>query len=185
MKKVLIFILGLPGSGKSLAADALRKRFHAKVFKPGDIIREEVKRRGWANTPDNDRKVSMWFHRGREHLIARRIWGKIRKENGMIIIDGLRTPTHLSVLRRLYKGQVIIIKMQSSFNIRSKRTISRGRFGKLESAANLKARDAREMRNLSGLGYLMKRADYTINNSKLTRRQMEKKVVELAETILR
>jgi dephospho-CoA kinase len=184
MKKVLIFILGLPGSGKSLAADALRKSFHAKVFKTGDIIREEVKKRGWKNTPENDKMMSLWFHDGRERLIVKRLWSKIKSEKGMVVIDGLRTPTHLCMLRRLYKGQVIIIKMQSKFNVRVRRTITRARFGKLESAANLRSRDSREMREFRGLRQLMKKADYTIDNAKLTRRQMEKRVVRLVESIL-
>jgi adenylate kinase family enzyme len=70
MKNALILIIGLPGSGKSFAASVIKKRFHARVFETGDVIREEIKRRGWKYTPKNDAKVRDWFHSGREHMIV-------------------------------------------------------------------------------------------------------------------
>jgi dephospho-CoA kinase len=185
MKKALIFIAGLPGSGKSLAAAVIRKRFHAKSFKPGDIIREEVKRRGWKNTPENDKKVRLWFHDGREHLISKRLWEKIRKEEGIVVIDGLRSVKHLIVLRKLYKGKIALIKVQSSFGVRAKRSGERGRFGKLDTAQNLRKRDKSELGDLRGQKQLLERADYTIDNSNLSRKQLEKRVVVLVKSILK
>lgn len=185
MKKALIFITGLPGSGKSFAADMIRKHFHAKSFKPGDIVREEISRKGLDNTPENDMKMRLWFHRGREHIIAKRLWRKIRNEKGIVVIDGLRTPKHLSILKSLYKGQVIVIRMDSSFDKRSLRTIKRGRFGKLETSALLKSRDKSETQKLKGLIRVMKRADYSIDNSNLTKRQSERRIVSLVKAALK
>jgi dephospho-CoA kinase len=185
MVRALIFITGLPGSGKSFAAEVIKRRFHAKTIKSGDVIRDEIRRRGWKYTPENDRRASLWFHQGREHLIAKRMWGKMKNYKGIVVIDGLRTPKHLFVLRKLCKGRVIVLRIDSSFKSRSKRTIKRARFGEKESAALLRSRDKRETESLKGLNQVMKKADYAIDNSGLTKSQMEGRVVAMVRDVLK
>jgi len=184
MKKALILIVGLPGSGKSFAADVIKKHFHAKVLETGDVIREEVKRRGWPLTPENDKKVRLWFHSGREHLIVERIWKKMKNDKGLVIIDGLRSPKELTIFKKIYKGNIFLIKIISSFEVRAQRSIKRGRFGRLESVKYLRERDKSELSDLVGLKQLLRKADYSIDNSKLTKKQMEKKVVSLIKSII-
>jgi dephospho-CoA kinase len=184
MKKALILIVGLPGSGKSFAADVIKKHFHAKGLKTGDIIREEIKRRGLRYTPENDAKMRLWFHSGREHLIVERLWKKMKNYKGIVVIDGLRSPKELAMFKKFYKDKIFLLKIHSSFKIRAQRAIKRGRFGKLESIKYLKERDKSELSELIGLKQLLKKADYTIDNSELTRKQMERKVVSLIRSIL-
>ena len=184
MKKALILIVGLPGSGKSFAADVIKKHFHAKVLETGDVIREEIKRRGWDYNPENDKKVRLWFHTGREHLIVKRLWEKIKNYRGVVVIDGLRSPKELAIFKKIYKGNIFLIKIKSSFKVRAQRSIKRGRFGKLESVKYLKDRDKSELSELVGLKQLLRKADYTIDNSKLTKKQMEEKVVNLIKKII-
>jgi len=184
MKKALILIVGLPGSGKSFAADVTRKHFHAKALKTGDIIREEIKRRGLPYTPENDTKVRLWFHTGREHLIVERLWKKMKNYKGIIVIDGLRSPKELAMFKKLYKGKIFLIQIRSSFKMRTQREIERGRFGKDESVKYLKDRDKSELGKLVGLKQLLKKADYTIDNSSLSKKQMENKVVSLVKSII-
>jgi dephospho-CoA kinase len=184
MKKALILIVGMPGSGKSFAADVVKKRFHAKALKTGDVIREEIKRRGLPYTPENDTKVRLWFHTGREHLIVKRLWKKMKNFEGIVVIDGLRSPKELAMFKKLYKGKIFLIKIKSSFRVRTQREIERGRFGKLESIKYLKNRDKSELSELVGLKYLLKKADYIIDNSNLSKKQMEDKVVNLVKSII-
>ena len=183
MKKALFLIVGLPGSGKSLAAEIIKKHFHANAFKTGDVIRDEIKRRGLPYTPASDTKMRLWFHTGREHLIVERLWKKIKNENGIVVIDGLRSPKELAMFKNLYKEKIILIKIVSSFKIRAQRKIERGRFGKQESIKYLRERDKSELGKLIGLKQLLKKADYTIDNSRLTKKQMEGKVVRLIKKI--
>jgi dephospho-CoA kinase len=185
MKNVMILITGLPGSGKSFVASAIKKHFHARVFETGDVIREEIKRRGWKYTPRTDAKVRDWFHSGREHMIVERIWKKVKNKKGLVVVVGLRSLGELYMLKRLYKGKVILLKTVSPFRIRAQREIERGRFGRLESIKYLRERDRSELKSLVGLRSLLKRADYTINNSNLTKKQTEKKVVGLVRSIKR
>jgi len=184
MKKALILIVGKPGSGKSFAASVIKKHFHAKTFRTGDMIREEIRRRGLKYTPENDKKMRLWFHSGREHLIVERLWKKVRLCKGIVVIDGLRSPKEVAMFRKLFKGKIFLIKIQSSFKARAKRTMKRERFGKLESVRYVKERDRSELSELVGLKQLLKRADHTIDNSRLSKRQMEKKVVKLVKSIL-
>ncbi|MEM5872345.1 MAG: AAA family ATPase [Candidatus Aenigmatarchaeota archaeon] len=185
MKKALILIIGLPGSGKTFAASVIKKHFKAKVFETGDVIREEIKRRKLPYTPENDRKMRLWFHSGREHLIVERLWKKVKNCKGITVIVGLRSPKELAMLKKLYKGKIFIIKIISSFKVRAQREIKRGRFGKQESIKYLKERDKSELSELVGLRQLLKKADYTIDNSKLSKKQMEKKVVSLIKELLK
>lgn len=184
MKKALILIVGLPGSGKSFAALVIKKHFNAKILKTGDVIRKEIKRRGLKYTPENDTKMRLWFHSGREHLIVERLWNKMKSYKGIVVIDGLRSPKELYMFKRLYKDKIFLIKIESSFKVRAQREIERGRFGKQESIKYIKERDKSELGELVGLRQLLKKADYTVNNSKLTKRQMEIKTVKLVRSLI-
>jgi dephospho-CoA kinase len=86
----------------------------------------------------------------------------------------------IKLLKKLYKGNVIVIAVISSFKIRSHREIRRKRFGKSESLEYLRKRDSNEKR--IGLGTLIKNADFKINNSKLSKRQMETRLVRLVNS---
>lgn len=184
MKKALILIVGKPGSGKTFAASVISKRFKAKVFRTGDVIREEIGKKGLKYTPENDKKMRIWFHSGREHLIVERLWKKVRLCKGIVVIDGLRSPKELAMLKKLYRGKVVLIKIQSSFKARARRSKKRARFGKLDTEKYLKDRDKSELSGLVGLKQLLARADHTIDNSKLTRKQMENRTVKLVKSIL-
>lgn len=184
MSKALILIIGLPGSGKSFAASVIKKHFHAKVFENGDIVRDEIRKRGLPYTPENDTKIRLWFHRGREHLIVERLWKRMRVEKGVVVVVGFRSPKELTMIKRLYDGRIFLIRIKSSFRARSQREIKRGRFGKAESISYLRSRDKSELSDLVGLRQLLKKADYTIDNSRLSKRQMERKVFELVRELL-
>lgn len=182
MKLPLIVIVGLPGAGKSFAGQILKKRFNAQVFETGDIIREEIERRGLKYTPETDKKMRHWFHPGRENLIVKTILLKLEKSKKKVkVVVGFRCYKEIKLLKSHYKGNVVVIAVVSSFKIRAKREMKRRRFGKSETLRYLKKRDKDEKR--IGLQTLLKRADFIIDNSKLTKKQMETKLVKLVKRI--
>lgn len=163
--KILMCITGLPGSGKSFVADMISKRYGAKVFHSGDIIREEVKKRGLAYTPENDRKVAEWFHSdGREKLLVKRAWNQVKDSAGwIVIIDGFRSYPEILYLKELSGKNPVLVKVTAPFKVREKRELARGRFKHGETVSYLKQRDADEMKR--GLARMLKKAQYKIDNS--------------------
>jgi dephospho-CoA kinase len=181
---IVILLVGLPGCGKSTIANYIRDKLGAAVFLSGDIIREEVKRRGMSYTPENDARIAHWFHtQGRECLVVRRLWVKIRKsKRKIIVIDGLRSETQLVCLKKIANVRPIIISIKSSQNVRVRRELKRGRFGKKESVAYVKFRDRLEKGH--GILGLMKRADYTIDSTRLGVSQTNARVSKIIKAII-
>ena len=184
MKKTLILITGLPGSGKSAAADIIAKRYGAKIYHTGDIIREEVKRRKLPYTPASDKKVAKWFHTGgREKVLAERAWEKVRRtRKKIIILEGFRNVDNVRHIEDVSGLDPVIIEVKVPFRIRAKRELERGRFKKGENMAYLRRRDEQEKKR--GLGYLLKLDHYEIDNSG-TLKDLEKNIDKLMKRILK
>ena len=182
MKKIVL-IVGLPRSGKSLAADIIKRKFKAEVFHSGDIVRDEVKRRGMKYTPQSDALVAHWFNTcGREKILTKRVWGSVKKsEKDLIVIEGFRSPKNLQYLKLYYKRKPAVIYINSSFKARARRESEKKRFGKSETLEYLRFRDRLERRH--GIMKLVKKADYTINNSDFTKKQLEKELVKVVKKI--
>ena len=182
MKKIIL-IVGLPGSGKSLASEIIKRKFKAEKFSSGDIIREEIKRRGWKYTPENDRKIADWFHTGdREKLLVKRTWSKIKNSRRKyIVIDGLRSVEGYVYLKNIAESKPIIISILAPFNVRVKREIARGRFGKTGIASYLRNRDKSEGK--IGVNKLMRKADFRIYNPNISKKQFEKRVLDIVKKI--
>lgn len=184
MPQKLILIVGLPGSGKSTVAEFIKKKFNADIVNTGDIIREEVKRRGLDYTPENDAKIAHWFHTGgREKMLVERAWSKIKKsKKEIIVVETFRSDKNLKYLEEIAKTKPVVISVVSSFKVRVKRELERGRFGKNESIKYIRFRDKLEKSH--GILKLMKKADYTIDNSKLSIKQTQDKIGKLLNEIL-
>lgn len=182
MKK-LIIIVGLPGSGKSFAANIIKRKFKAEAFHTGNIIREEIKRRGWKYTPKTDALVAHWFHTSdREKLLVKRVWSKIKKsKKKLIVIEGLRSVKQLKYLKAYYKRKPVVIFIKTSLKVRVKRELKRGRFGKQETLDYLRFREKLEKRH--GILKLIKKTNYTIDNTNLTKKQFENKIIKLIKKI--
>ncbi len=180
MKKIIV-VVGMAGSGKSFAADIFAEKLHTKVFRTGDVIREEIKKRGLEYNPGNDAKIAHWFHtQGREKLIIKRTWDKIKKYNrDIVVVEGCRAAEELFFLRKYSKINLIIIAIKADFDTRLERTLERKRFGKAEGRAYMKSRNRLEIHH--GIGKVIREADYSIDNSELSKKQMKKRIAELAK----
>ena len=183
MKKIIL-IVGMPGSGKSYAADVAKKKFKAKIINTGDIIREEVERRGLKYSPSADASIAHWFHQyGREALVVQKVFEMIqRSRKKIIIVEGFRDVDQLEILEDLLNHKVSMIAIKSHFRIRWKRELERGRFGKEESKEYIKNRDISEKHR--GLQRLMRRAKHKIDNNG-TRKQLETKVIKLVRRLIK
>jgi len=183
MKK-LILITGLPGSGKSVAADMIAKKYDAKIYHTGDLIREEVKKRKLPYTPASDKKVAEWFHKdGNEKLLAKRAWDKVKRtKKNIIILEGFRNVRNVRAIEELSGLRPVLVEVKVPFRIRAKRELARGRFKKGETLGYLRKRDQREKKR--GLGYLLRLDKYEIDNSG-TLEDLEKNIDKLMKRILK
>lgn len=182
--KKVILITGMAGSGKSHAADVIRKKFKAKVIHSGDIIREEVERRGLKYSPSADAAVAHWFHSyGREALIVQKVFEKIkRSRTKLIIVEGFRNVDQLEILEDLLNHKVSLIAIKCNYRLRWKRELKRGRFGSAESKEYVKNRDISEKHR--GIQRLMRRAKHKIDNNG-TKKQLESKIIRLVKRLIK
>lgn len=180
MKNQKIFILvGMPGSGKTLATEIIKKKFNAHIIHTGSLIKEEVKRRGWKYTPENDKKMRLWFNLGREDLLAKRTWDKVKKKKGLIVIECPRAIGHLDGINKRAGYEIPVIYLYCPFKVRARRMQKRHRF-KHETIKYLRDRDRSELR--VGMGKVIKRAKYRISNQG-NKKQLEKNIIKLFKKI--
>lgn len=171
-------IVGMPGSGKTTAADLLGKFLRIKVVHSGDIARAEIKRRGWKLTPETDLKIRKYFHsHGREHIMVDRTLEQFKGD--INIVESFRSMKEIDILRK--RGyEVIIILIHAPFAVRAKRQQLRGRLGPRETLKYLKSRDKHELS--IGLEQVIKEADFVIQN-RGTAKQLEAHIKGFAKTI--
>ncbi len=183
MKKVIL-IVGMPGSGKSYAADAMRNKFGAKVIHSGDIIREEVEREGLKYSPTADAAIAHWFHSyGREALIVQKVFEMIQKsKKELIVVEGFRNLDEVQILQDLLNHKVSVVAIKSSFKTRYRRELARGRFGKQETTEYIKNRDISEKHH--GIVRLITKAKYKIDNNG-SKSDLERKVFRLINRLLK
>ena len=185
MSKKLILIVGLAGSGKSTISKFIKNKFNADVFRTGDIIREEIRRKGLERTTKNEISIANWFfaNRKREKIIIERIAEKIKKSNKkIIVIEGLTTYENLKYLEKLVEIKPIIFSVTTTLNMRVKRESKRCRFHKKRNTEYVKSRD--DFEKSRGIDKLMKKADYTIDNSKLNKKQTNERANRIMKEIL-
>ena len=160
---IVIAVTGMPGSGKSIVARILAERLGYPLLVMGDIVREEVVRRGLELTVYNVEMVAEELRRlGGPGFVAELVVEKARKLNSQgVIVDGVRSLDEVQILSSL--GRVYIVAVHSPPNLRYQRLISRMREGDVRGLEEFRLRDEANLR--LGIGSVIALADYMIVNS--------------------
>ncbi len=172
MPNKLVAVVGMCGSGKSLLSDLLVKEGYGYV-RFGQVVLDEVKRRGVAPTETLEREIRENF-RKELGMAAIAILNLPKFETllaqGNVVGDGLYSWDEYKILKEKYGDNLIVVAVYSPPQIRYERLEKRfsdatdvnlrNRGFSRESAA---ARDVAEIENMAKGGPIAM-ADYTILN---------------------
>jgi len=162
--KVIVFV-GMPGAGKSVCVDYLRRKGLPYVYF-GGITLDEVKRRGMEVNAASEKFV-------REDIRAKegkgayavRIIGQIEElfhqGHDKVVVDGLYSWTEYKIFKESFGHNAIIIGIVSPRKFRHKRLAERAERPLTEEEAS--ARDYAEIENIEKGGPIAN-ADYYLAN---------------------
>lgn len=174
-KKVLLAVVGLPGAGKSAAADFFREKGFP-VVRLGQITDEIIKEKGLSFTVENERKVREELRR-KEGMAAYMVANgpKIKKllnDEKVVVIDGMRSYEEYLYAKKVFKN-IFLLAIVADKKLRYKRIKAR----KVRSNLRGEKRDVQEVLNLN-MGPTIALADkIVINNG--TVRDLEDKLEEV------
>jgi len=145
---------GMPGSGKTEAVK-IAQRQGIKVVRMGDIIWEEVTRRGLRINDDNVGRIASELRvtQGKD-IWARRILLKIREDT--VIIDGVRSYEEVETFKKRLRD-FTLVAIHASPTVRYNRILQRKRTDDATTLEQLQKRDARE--RAWGIGNVIAMAD--------------------------
>ena len=161
----VVGVVGMPASGKSEAA-CLARDEGVPVVTMGDVIRDEVERRGLEPTDDHmgDVATSLREEEG-DGAVARRCADEIRaKDAPVVVVDGLRSDDEADYFRDEFDDgdRFVLVAVEAPFETRLKRVRARDRDDDVATADELRERDDRELGY--GMGEAIDDADVRIVN---------------------
>lgn len=161
-----IGLVGLPGSGKTVAANMLAEHLGLEILTMGDVVREEARRRVIPESPAEMRQLMVTLREEEgEAVIALKCLQKISQFSNalkkVVIIDGLRSVSELEAFQQGLHS-FYLIAILASPQIRFHRLQNRDRSDDPSAWGIFEARDTVEVK--VGVTALLERADYSIKN---------------------
>ncbi|RQD82910.1 flagellar hook-basal body complex protein FliE [Methanosalsum natronophilum] len=161
--KIIAFV-GMPASGKSEASN-VASDYDIDVIVMGDIIRNEIKKRGLEIADSNAGNIAneLRLNEGMD-AIAKRCAPIIDNLNkDIVVIDGIRGIAEVEYFKTIYGNNFKLISIEAPQEDRFKRIVDRNRNDDVNSLNELIRRDERELR--WGMGQAMSVADIVIKNT--------------------
>ncbi len=171
--QVLVFaFVGAPAAGKTEAA-SVAKELGIPVITMGEVIREELRKRG---LPLNDKNAGRIANelRAREGMdaIAKRCIPRIKarkksagKNQKVVVVDGVRGMAEVEAFKKEFGNDFVLVRVDAPLSLRYERIRSRGRGDDLDllSLEEFKNREKRELG--WGMEEAMKKADKIVENT--------------------
>ena len=172
----IVAITGMPGAGKSTAAQALVKQGWKRVVM-GDVIRSETRRRGLEPNARNTGEVmrSLREERG-EAAVADLCLETIAKMGAdKVVVDGIRSVAEVDAFRK--RADVMLVAVDASPTRRFELLKERGRSDDPLSREMFEQRDLRELG--VGIGEAIALADATVSNEFATTDELESQMTKV------
>lgn len=161
MEKIIVLVAGMPGSGKTIVAEYLRKKGF-KSFSMGDIVREIVEQKGLEKTQHNLLKVAEEIRQRYGNAgVAMLLLKKIEDTQSPIVIDGVRSIEEIRVFKKV-SDCIHVIAVYSPSWLRFHRIRQRNRPGDPTEYEDFLERDLKELS--FGLGNVIAMCDTMIIN---------------------
>lgn len=178
----ILGIVGMPGAGKSVAAD-VGKTLGFTIVVMGDAVRKETARRGLKLTPENLGRIMIEMREEEgAAVVAKRSITKIAEgSGGRIIVEGVRSLAEVEEFRKHFPT-FKLLSIHASPETRFRRIYQRGRSDDSMNRRAFAGRDEREL--MVGLGSAIAMADHVIT-SEGTLTQYKKRVRTFLEEYLR
>jgi dephospho-CoA kinase len=175
---LIVGITGMPGAGKSTAAEVLVAKGWKRIAM-GNMVREETRRRGLE--PDLRNTGEVMTELRREHgesaiadlclaVIEEKSWKKV-------VVDGIRSTSEIEAFRR--KASVIVIAVHASATRRFELLGKRRRRDDPLTEEMFHQRDAREL--AIGIGSAIALADEVISNQQSTPTELASEIIDIVE----
>jgi len=162
----VIGVVGLPGSGKSEAAEVAAD-VGVPVVTMGDVIREECRERGLDPATDHGTVAKALREENGPGAIAERslpIIEREREDSETVLVDGIRSDVEVAAFRDAFGESFVLVEISAPFDVRAERLDLRGRDASVEEGGeSLEERDERELG--FGMGEAMEMADVTVENT--------------------
>ena len=162
----VIGVVGLPGSGKSEAAEVATE-IGVPVVTMGDVIRAECRERGLDPATDHGTVARALREENGPGAIAERSLPVIEDERAghdIVLVDGIRSDVEVETFRDVFGESFVLVEITAPFEVRAERLDLRGRdAGADEGGESLEDRDERELG--FGMGDAMDMADVTVENT--------------------
>ncbi len=175
---LIVAITGMPGAGKSTAAQALERRGYRRIVM-GDVVREETRRRGLEPDSKNTAEVMLELRRrygpGAVAEVCLRTLASMKEE--VVVVDGIRSFAEVEVFARA--GGVKLLAIQASRERRFRLLTERARGDAPGSRESFDERDRRELS--VGVGEAVGLADECLSNERSTQAELARATVELVE----
>lgn len=174
----IVAITGMPGAGKSTAAQALAKEGWRRVVM-GDVIRAETKRRGLEPDAKSTGEVMALLRKERgEAAVADLCLEAISKTGAeRVVVDGIRSMAEVDAFRK--KAPVILVAVHASPARRFELLKERGRKDDPLTNEMFVERDQRELG--VGIGRAIAMADETISNQHTTPERLASEISKVVE----
>jgi len=174
----IVAITGMPGAGKSTAAQALVKLGWTRVVM-GDVIRAETKRRGLEPDAKNTGEVMKLLRKERgESAVADLCLEKVGESKAeRVVVDGIRSMAEVEAFRR--KAAVLLVAVDASPERRFELLKDRGRKDDPLTYEMFVERDRRELG--VGIGKAIALADDAVSNQHATPGRLAAEITQVVE----
>lgn len=164
----VVALVGMPGAGKGTCSSYIAEKYRAPLIHFGNMVYEEVKRRGLDNVKDESFVREDMRAKEGPAVLAKRVATKakdyIDAGHKLIILDGLYSWTEYKYLRDIFDDKLTVIAVAAPRKIRYKRILQRtDSHRKYTSVSQIVKREIGEIENLEKGGPIAF-ADYTIVN---------------------